>query len=39
MIPMSLNRADPAAGSVLTLAVVCGLLTSIAVMAFTLIGA
>lgn len=37
MIPMTLNRADPCAGSILTLAVVSGLLTSTLIVALTLV--
>jgi hypothetical protein len=37
MIPATLNRADPFAGSVLTLAVVSGLLTSTLIVALTLV--
>jgi hypothetical protein len=37
MIPMSLNRADPFAGSILMLAVVSGLLTSTLIVALTLV--
>lgn len=37
MIPMSLNRVDPFAGTILTLAVVSGLLTSTLIVALTLV--
>jgi hypothetical protein len=37
MIPMTLNRADPVAGGILTLAVVSGLLTSTVIVALTIV--
>lgn len=37
MLPMTLNRADPFAGGILTLAVVSGLLTSTLIVALTLV--
>jgi hypothetical protein len=37
MLPMTLNRADPVAGIVLTLGVVSGLLTSTLIVALTLV--